>query len=105
MKSSDPFSARRYRAPVDMRKYLEGKRPRGFGISLSEGKEEFIMLGLRTAYGLSIPRFNALFDADFLTEYAEKLQRLRPYLIFSEDHVAVKPEHFYVSNAIISELI
>ena len=105
LKVSDPFILRRYREPVDLRKYLEGKRPGSVRISLSEGKEEFVMLGLRTAQGLSVPRFNALFKTDFLSEYAERLDRLRPYLTISEDFVAVKPEHFYISNAIISELI
>ena len=105
IKTSDPFALRRYRAPVKMENYLEGKRPRTLEVSSSEGKEEFIMLGLRTTQGLSISHFNALFAADFLSEYAEKLSRLRPYLLISEERVAIKPEHFYVSNAIISELI
>ena len=99
------FFGRRYRAVASMERYISGARAKSERVTLSDGKEEFIMLGLRLAMGLNVRCFNALFDADFLSEYAEKLKKLSAFLNVTDSFVGIKPEHIYISNSIISELI
>ena len=66
-----------------------------------DAKFEFIMLGLRTANGISIAEFNKTFSSDFLTEYKEVLSKKSKYLDFSGDNLKIKDEYLYVQNDII----
>lgn len=70
-----------------------------------EKKEETIMLALRLEEGLDIEKFNKEFNTDFLQEYDKKIARVHDYITIQNNRLTVKPEHYYVSNSIISELI
>ena len=108
IKNDGGFPASRKRNTRDLIKYIESEgaaRPSYQRIDFEEGKEEFIMLGLRLTEGLDLTRFKALFGSDLLEEKAEKAEKLAPYLSVSEEKLAIKPEYLYVSNLIISELI
>ena len=108
IKRDGGFPASRRRNTRDLIKYIESEgaaRPAFQRIGAEEGKEEFIMLGLRLSEGLDLDRYRLLFGSDLLEERAEKLEKLAPFLLFSEDKLAIKPEYFYVSNSIISDLI
>ena len=97
--------ARRYRNTRDISGYLSGRRSMVSRISADEAKKEYVMLGLRLAEGLSLANFRMLFGSDFLSEFADKLSSLSPYLCISSDSVSILPQFFYVSNTIISEII
>ncbi len=62
---------------------------------------EFIMLGLRTAKGISISEFNRIFSVDFEQKYSEPLKKKAKYLERNGDRLVIKPEYLYVQNDII----
>lgn len=71
---------------------------------LIEGEDrkfEFIMLGLRTANGISINKFNTIFNADFDKEYKEVLIKKGQFLVRDGDNLKIKDEYLYVQNDII----
>lgn len=73
-----------------------------------EGKDaefEFIMLGLRTIYGISKSEYNKRFGKDFDEEYSSALLEKAKYLINDGDVVKIKPEYLYVQNDIILEFM
>ena len=74
---------------------------------LAAEAEEFVMLGLRTSEGISLSEYRARFGTDLLLGREEKigLYRCLGYLRISEDRLALTEAGFYLSNAIICELI
>ncbi len=69
--------------------------------------EEFVMLGLRTSEGISLSEYRERFSEDLLFGREERIalyQRLG-YLRITEDRLALTEMGFYLSNAIICELI
>ena len=74
-------------------------------LTASDEKEETIMLSLRTKYGMNLNEYNEKFHADFLTEKAAALQKNAEFLIISNNNITINKDYFYISNAIISDLI
>lgn len=72
-----------------------------------ERRTEYIMLGLRLATGLNLEKFRKKFKEDLLKTRAEAIQNLikRGYLYIEDGFLKIAPEHFYVSNRIILELL
>ncbi len=66
-------------------------------------KNEFIMLGLRTVYGVNVNEFNAKFNADFLNEYKKALKKVTEYVEFDGNVLKIKDEYLYVQNEIVIE--
>ena len=69
-----------------------------------EGDErefEFVMLGLRTAAGISFADYKKRFGFDFTEKYAKKMATVKKYLDETEDGIAIKPEYLFVQNEII----
>ena len=74
-------------------------------IEEKEAKFEFIMLGLRTAKGISIQKYNSLFNADFEKEYKKVLAKNQKYLLLSGDNLSILDEYLYVQNNIILDFM
>ena len=72
-------------------------------IDNNTAKSEFIMLGLRTKYGININEFNARFNADFGKDYRKPLNKEKEYLDFDGVTLKIKDEYIYVQNEIVSE--
>lgn len=72
-----------------------------------ERRTEYIMLSLRLATGLNLDKFRRRFKEDLLQSRADQIQNLikRGYIYIEEGFLKVKPEHFYISNRIILELL
>ena len=69
-----------------------------------EGDErefEFVMLGLRTAAGISFADYKKRFGFDFTEKYAKKMASVKKYLDETDDGIAIKPEYLFVQNEII----
>ena len=69
-----------------------------------EGKDaefEFIMLGLRTVYGISKAEYKRIFGKDFDVEYENPLLDKAEFLINDGDLVKIKEQYLYVQNDII----
>ena len=71
----------------------------------NDAKFEYIMLGLRTKYGIDIEKFNKEFGADFDTEYKAALKKNAPYLNREGNILTIKDEYLYVQNGIITEFL
>ena len=69
-----------------------------------EGKDaefEFIMLGLRTVYGISKAKYKQLFNKDFDVEYKNALLEKAEFLDVDGDNIKIKNQYLYVQNDII----
>ena len=73
----------------------------------SERRTEYIMLSLRLATGLNLEKFRKRFKEDLLKTRASQIQTLikNGYLYIEEGNLKIAPEHMYVSNRIILELL
>ena len=70
-------------------------------------RTEYIMLSLRLSTGLNLERFRKRFKEDLLKTRATQIQSMIKggYLYIEEGFLKIKPEHFYISNRIIVELL
>ena len=66
-----------------------------------DAKFEFIMLGLRTKYGIDIEKYNKIFNADFDSEYQEILKKKEKFLNRNGSVLTIKDEYLYVQNDVI----
>jgi len=76
-------------------------------IRKSERRTEYIMLSLRLATGLNLKRFRKRFDEDLLKTRASQIQALikAGYIYIEDGFLKIAPQHMYVSNRIILELL
>lgn len=68
-------------------------------------KFEYIMLGLRTVYGVSIKKYNGEYGGNFETDFKSQLEKYKDCFVFDGDTVKLKDEYLYVQNFIISDFI
>lgn len=73
----------------------------------SEKRTEFIMLSLRLATGLNLEKFRKRFKEDLLKTRSTQIQTLikNGYIFIEDGFLKIAPQHFYVSNRIILELL
>lgn len=74
-------------------------------IEEDDAKFEFIMLGLRTAKGIDIEKFNKEFNADFKNEYKAQLSKKGKYLELNGNNLKIKDEFLFVQNDIIMDFM
>ncbi len=74
-------------------------------IDEQDAKFEFIMLGLRTTKGISIKKYNEIFNAEFDKEYKNALAKKATFLERKEDNLKIKDEYLYVQNDILLEFM
>ena len=70
-------------------------------IETEDAKFEFIMLGLRTKYGINKLTYKKLFNCDFDQEYSNILTEKSQLLNNSQNILTIKDEYLYVQNDII----
>ena len=102
------FGGKRLENTRDMERYLGGEWLEAESdISNSEREFEFLMLGLRTADGISKSEFLARFDVDFDEKYGKKVEKFKKMGYFCEkgDALALTESGFEVSNAILTEIL
>ena len=104
------FDGKRFCNTTERGAYLDAER----GIITSEetlDKEsrayEFVMLGLRLKEGFSLSEYKNQFGNDFFVGREEKIARFIDlgYVTVHLDRIALTEKGFYVSNAILTELI
>lgn len=74
-------------------------------ISPKDEEFEFIMLAFRLQEGISLKRYKERFHADFKSKYHSSLIKEKDFLIIDDEHVAVKPDYFYIIDSIFLNLI
>ncbi len=94
----------RYTNSKSITSYLNGKRNyEKESLSIKEQKEEFIMLNLRTIYGIDLKKYYQKFKIDFLFEYEEVIKELiREGLLENENgRVFIKKSNVPIADFII----
>lgn len=66
---------------------------------------EFIMLNLRTKYGINFDRYRKIFNKDFKEFYQEEIKSLYDLIIIDEDKLVVKDNNYMILNTIILKFI
>ena len=104
------FDGRRYGNTDMVTEYLS-ESYRGFAyeenVDNSSLAYEFVMLGLRTAGGISLKEYKEKFGCDFLENRENLIKKLVDdgYAILKEGRLFLSEKGFYVSNYILTELI
>ena len=102
------FGGKRLENTRDMERYLGGEWLEAESdISNSEREFEFLMLGFRTADGISKSEFLARFGVEFDEKCGEKVEKFKKLGYFCEkgDALALTERGFEVSNAILTEIL
>ncbi len=66
-----------------------------------EAKFEFIMLGLRTKYGVSLSEYKRQFGTNVGDDFPKAFQKSLQYLELDGDKIRIKDEYLYVQNSIL----
>lgn len=74
-------------------------------IDLSGRRDEFIMLALRTVYGVNLKEFEEQFNCPFTAAYAAAIEKNRDFLDISEERVKIKDDYLFVQNSIIIDFL
>lgn len=64
-------------------------------------RDEFVMLALRTVYGVDTREFEKLFGKPFVATYAAAIEKNRGFLDVSDCRVRIRDEYLFVQNSII----
>ena len=103
------FDGHRFGNTEDMSLYMSEGDSRSYDEALdSEGEAyEYVMLRLRLREGFSLSDYKKRFGKDFLLGREELIKKLSAagYLSISEDRLALTERGFYISNALLTELI
>ncbi len=66
-----------------------------------EAKFEFIMLGLRTKYGVSLSEYKRQFGTNVGDDFPKAFQKSLQYLELDGDRIRIKDEYLYVQNSVL----
>ena len=70
-----------------------------------EAKFEFIMLGLRTKYGVSLKEYKAQFGTNVGDDFPKAFQKSLQYLELDGDNLRIKDEYLYVQNSVLMPFV
>ncbi len=103
------FCGKRYGNSRSMSEYLSDFSPKYDEeiLGVKERAYEYAMLSLRLSSGVSLSKYKELFGFDFLSGREEEISRLinAGYLKNDNGRVFLTERGFYVSNAILAELL
>lgn len=96
----------RYKNITSLKKYNEGERKfEEETVDDFNHEYEFIMLNLRTKYGIDLDRYKEIFNKDFLKTYKNEIEKLSDFIIINNNKVTVKDNNYMILNTIILEFI
>ena len=72
-------------------------------VTPQDARFEFVMLGLRTVYGVSGAAYKAQFGTDWKEDFADAYRRTQKYLEEEGDITRIRDEYLFVQNQILSE--
>ena len=103
------YRGERFSNTEDLEFYLSSPDPKASRVQrdISDEEEEYVMLGLRTAFGISLSEHRRRFGRDLLKEKEEQiaLYARLGYLCMEGDRLYLTERGFYVSNAILCEFL
>lgn len=68
-----------------------------------DAKFEFVMLALRTVYGISAKEYRAAFGSEWTEDFSDAYAKTAQYLETEGDVTRIKDEYLYVQNQILTE--
>ena len=74
-------------------------------VTKEDAKFEFVMLGLRTKYGVSEKEYFKAFGTNWKEDFKEAYEKTKQYLEEQGDRVKIKDEYLYVQNTILTEFM
>ena len=74
-------------------------------VSKDDAKFEFIMLALRTKYGVSMKEYQEKFGSSLGDDFPNALKKTVKYLTLDGDKLKIKDEFLYVQNSILMPFI
>ena len=96
----------RYKNITSLRKYNEGERIfEKEMVDEFNHEYEFIMLNLRTKYGIDLDRYKEIFNKDFLKTYKNEIVKLSDFIIIYNNKITVKDNNYMILNTLILEFI
>ena len=109
MASSGFLSDIRYENRHILKDYLENDNLIYDSIKLEiiDKKKEFMMMGLRMINGVSIKRYNMMFNSDVLTDFKTELDKLlkEDMIEIENDHIRIKPDKLFIGNICFREFV
>lgn len=70
-------------------------------VSEADAKFEFVMLGLRTKYGISRAEYEKEFGSALSTDFPKALEKSARYLEEDGDRLKIRDEYLYVQNSVL----
>lgn len=103
-------SGKRFANSRDIDAYIEtdgaGTREGEEIISPSVAENEYIMLGMRLARGVDIPKYETRFGKSFEEQFGKKLKKFCPeFVILSENNCKFTDKGMLVSNYILAQIL
>lgn len=96
----------RYKNITSLRKYNEGERKfEEEKVDDFNHEYEFIMLNLRTKYGIDLDRYKEIFNKNFLKTYKNEIVKLSDFIIIYNNKITVKDNNYMILNTLILEFI
>ncbi len=107
--ASSFFYGKRFTNTFDLDEYIKCILSGHFPVVESEevgeadAKFEFVMLALRTVFGISAKEYKKQFGSDWKEDFRTAYEKTRAYLDESGDVTRIKDEYLYVQNRILTE--
>ncbi len=107
--ASSFFFGKRFTNTFDLDEYmkciLSGHYPviESEEVSEKDAKFEFVMLGLRTVFGISAAAYKKQFKSDWKEDFKGAYEKTKTYLEEAGDITKIKDEYLYVQNQILTE--
>lgn len=70
-------------------------------VSEADAKFEFVMLALRTRYGVSLPEYEKTFGTSLEADFPKALEKSGRYLEREGDSLRIRDEYLYVQNSVL----
>ena len=97
---------KRYTNVISMNDYLDGKRISEVEIVDDYNHEyEYIMLNLRTRYGINLKKYKEIFKRDFLLFFKREIEEMKQFFIIDSNSIKIKENHYMILNSIIVKFI
>ena len=70
-------------------------------VSVADAKFEFVMLALRTKYGVNMQEYKNKFGSSLAEDFPNALKKSVQYLELNGDNLRIKDEYLFVQNAVL----
>jgi coproporphyrinogen III oxidase-like Fe-S oxidoreductase len=70
-----------------------------------DAKFEFVMLALRTKYGVSLKEYKSQFGTNVGDDFPKAFQKSLQYLELNGDNLRIKDEYLYVQNSVLMPFV